>query len=236
MNGNELRFATPEGVKQVLVKYGHKRHLPSVDELSFALAKELRDWSMGQAAVLDDVKEKGEQLRDEMNSLRRDNAEKLDEACAELKCCQDKLEQLNRKREDDLKEFAKTREALQRQVESLQDQRSTDTDMVKKLMGQLGERDTRCHLLEKELDYLRSWYIGSQRRYPVFQPVPVAVYGASNLRDLYCTQSAVIQEIPMYPREGGESPASKPKDEENDTKSTTVATKDIKPEAKDAGD
>lgn len=233
-------FASPERVKQVLHKYCHKGHLPSIDELSFALAKELREWSTGQARVLEDVKEKGERLREEMNSLRRENASKLDGACAELKCCQDKLEHLNRKREEDLKEFAKTREALQRQVESLQEQRSSDSETVKKLMNQLGERDTRCRLLEKELDYIRSWYIGSQRRYPAFQPLPVAVYGAPNLRDIYCSQSAVIQEIPIYQR-NGESPAlanrtNKSEDEDVSSDSTepnTINAKETKPETKD---
>lgn len=201
---NERNFASPERVKQVLYKYCHQGHLPSVDELSFALARELREWSSGQARVLDEVREKGEKLREEMNSLRRENETKLEEACAELKLCQDKLEHLNRKREEDLKEFAKTREALQRQVESLQEQRSTESETVKNLMNQLRERETRCRLLEKELDYIRSWYIGTQRRYPAFQPVPV--YGAPSLRDVYCTQSAVIQEIPIYSR-NGESPA-----------------------------
>lgn len=197
---SDQNFASPERVKQVLSKYCHKGHLPSVDELSFALAKELREWSRGQERVLDEVNEKGEKIREEMNSLRRDNDSKLDAACADLKCCQERVELLNRKREEDLKEFAKTREALQRQVENLQEQRASESDTVKKLMNQLGERETRCRLLEKELDYIRSWYIGSQRRFPAFQPV--AVYGTPNLRDLYCTPSAVIQEIPIFSRNG----------------------------------
>ena len=89
-------FASPERVKQVLSKYCHRGHLPSVDELSFALAKELQEWSYGQSRVLDELKEKGEKLREEMNSLRRENTTKLDSACEELKCCQEKLDQLNR--------------------------------------------------------------------------------------------------------------------------------------------
>ena len=197
---SEQNFASPERVKQVLHKYCHKGHLPSVEELSFALAKELREWSRGQERVLDEVNERGEKIREEMNCLRRANDSKLEAARGELKCCQERVELLNRKREEDLKEFAKTREALQRQVENLQEQRSSESDTVKKLMSQLGERETRCRLLEKELDYIRSWYIGSQRRFPAFQPV--AVYGAPNLRDLYCTQSAVIQEIPIFSRNG----------------------------------
>ena len=89
-------FASPERVKQVLSKYCHRGHLPSVDELSFALAKELQEWSYGQSRVLDELKEKGEKLREEMNTLRRENTTKLDSACEELKCCQENLDQLNR--------------------------------------------------------------------------------------------------------------------------------------------
>ena len=74
-------------------------------------------------------------------------------------------------------------------------------------MTQLNERDTRCRLLEKELDYIRSWYIaGSQPKYPPFQTLPMAVYGGPALRDMYCNQSAVIQEIPVFSR-NGESPS-----------------------------
>lgn len=89
-------FASPERVKQVLSKYCHRGHLPSVDELSFALAKELQEWSYGQSRVLNELKEKGEKLREEMNTLRRENTTKLDSACEELKCCQVNLDQLNR--------------------------------------------------------------------------------------------------------------------------------------------
>ena len=89
-------FASPERVKQVLSKYSHRGHLPSVDELSFALAKELQEWSYGQSRVLNELKEKGEKLREEMNTLRRENTTKLDSACEELKCCQVNLDQLNR--------------------------------------------------------------------------------------------------------------------------------------------
>lgn len=89
-------FASPERVKQVLSKYCQRGHLPSVDELSFALAKELQEWSYGQSRVLNELKEKGEKLREEMNTLRRENTTKLDSACEELKCCQEKLDQLNR--------------------------------------------------------------------------------------------------------------------------------------------
>ena len=89
-------FASPERVKQVLSKYCHRGHLPSVDELSFALAKELQEWSYGQSRVLNELKEKGEKLREEMNTLRRENTTKVDSACEELKCCQEKLDQLNR--------------------------------------------------------------------------------------------------------------------------------------------
>ena len=128
-----------------------------------------------------------------------------------------------RKRDEDIKEFAKTREALQRQVESLHEQRSSETDMVKKLMTQLNERDTRCRLLEKELDYIRSWYIaGTQPKYPPFQTLPVAVYGAGGLRDMYCNQNAVIQEISVFSR-NGESPSltnrSKSDEQERDSSS-----------------
>ena len=130
-----------------------------------------------------------------------------------------------RKRDEDIKEFTKTREALQRQVESLQEQRSSETDMVKKLMTQLNERDTRCRLLEKELDYIRSWYIaGSQPKYPPFQALPVAVYGGSSLRDMYCNQSAVIQEISVFSR-NGESPSltNRSKSEEQERDSSSVS-------------
>ena len=114
---------------------------------------------------------------------------------------------LYRKRDEDNKEFAKTREALQRQVESLQEQCLSESDMVKKLMTRLNERDTHCRLLEKELDYIRSWYsAGAQLKYPPFQTLPVAVYGGGALRDIYCNQSAVIQEIPVFSR-NGESPS-----------------------------
>lgn len=89
-------FASPERVKQVLSKYCHRGHLPSVDELSFALAKELQEWSYGQSRVLEELKEKGEKLREEMNTLRRENTSKLDTTCEELKCCQENLDQLNR--------------------------------------------------------------------------------------------------------------------------------------------
>lgn len=89
-------FASPERVRQVLSKYCQHGHLPSVDELSFALAKELQEWSYGQSRVLDELKEKGETLREEMNTLRRENTAKLDSACEELKSCQENLDQLNR--------------------------------------------------------------------------------------------------------------------------------------------
>ena len=91
-------------------------------------------------------------------------------------------------------------------MESLQEQRSSESDMVKKLMTQLNERDTHCRLLEKELDYIRSWYsAGAQLKYPPFQTLPVAVYGGSGLRDIYCNQSAVIQEIPVFSHNGESS-------------------------------
>ena len=95
--------------------------------------------------------------------------------------------------------------------------------MVKKLMTQLNERDTRCRLLEKELDYIRSWYIaGAQPKYPPFQALPMAVYGGSGLREMYCNQSAVIQEIPVFAH-NGESPSltgrSKPEEQERDSNS-----------------
>lgn len=142
----------------------------------------------------------------------------------------------HRKRDEDIKEFAKTREALQRQVESLHEQRSSESDMVKNLMTQLNERDTRCHLLEKELDYIRSWYIaGSQPKYPPFSTLPVTVYGATGLRDMYCNQSAVIQEIPVFSR-NGESPslACRVKSEEQD-RDPNSARKDEKDSTEEHG-
>ena len=89
-------FASPERVKQVLSKYCHRGHLPSLDELSFALATELQEWSYGQSRILDELKEKSEKLQEEMSTLKRENTAKLDSTCEELKCCQEKLDQLNR--------------------------------------------------------------------------------------------------------------------------------------------